>query len=134
MTEPHQFVAAAAAIETIALLVTSLWSALEGRRTDGARDRRGLVDRLVLVLTATIAVALVIGIVLVVAGRRPADPLHLLYAAVVLVTPIGGWWLGGRRLRGADRGSPAGRVRRDAWLTVTAIVLIGLEVRLLMTG
>jgi hypothetical protein len=39
-----------------------------------------------------------------------------------------GWWLATRRTRHPARG------RRDVWLLAAALVLLGLEVRLFMTG
>jgi hypothetical protein len=136
MTELHQLAAAAVAIETLALVGAALSSWLAGRRSAGVGDQRLVVDRLVLALTGTVAVAGLVGALLVVGGARPADALHLLYGIVAVVTPIGAWWLGGHRRRpgGAASAGPATRMRRDAWIAVAAVVLLGVEVRLLMTG
>jgi hypothetical protein len=133
MTELHQFAAALAAVATVGLVTAALWSAIAARRSAGASDHRVAVDRLVLAVTALIAGAGAVGLGLLIGGRRPADPLHFLYAIVALATPLGGWWLGARGgFRGPAR--PPTRIRRAAWLVVAALVLLGLELRLVMTG
>jgi hypothetical protein len=70
------------------------------------------------------------GLFLLANGPPPADSLHLLYGSAALVTLPVGVWLG-RRGRGAGS---AGAPRRDGWLVVAAIVLLGIELRLFMTG
>ncbi len=128
MSDAHQFVAWAVVIVTIVLATAAAWSAAEARRSAGARDHRFAVDRLVLVVLAALVVNLLIGAVLLAGGRRPEDPLHLLYGPAALVTLPIGRWLATRRGTGADRR------RRDLWLVAAAVVLVGLEVRLFMTG
>ena len=132
MTELHQIAARAAVGAGLALLAAALWSITAGRRSAGRRDHRFAADRLVIVTTAAVAVAGLIGIGVATGGGRPAEPLHLLYGPAAFVTPIVGWWLGGR---GGPRQEPAGaRQRRDRWLILASLLLIGLELRLAMTG
>jgi hypothetical protein len=62
-------------------------------------------------------------------GARPADPLHFLYGAAVLVAlPIA--ILFGARTPPAD----GSRARRDAWTIVGAVVVLGILFRLYATG
>ena len=124
MTEAHQLAAIAVIGVTVVQLSVASWSWFSARGSGGTRDHRFAVDRSLLVLEGLIGLSLVLGLILLAAGRRPADPLHFLYAVVALVTvPAGGWWGGG-----------GGRRRRDAWVAVFAVVLLGIEARLLMTG
>ncbi len=136
MTELHQIAALAAAVASVALLVAAAWSFLAARRSGGRADHRFAVDRLVILATAAIGLGGLLGAGLLVGGGRPADPLHLLYGPVALVTPAAGWWMGHRG--GSDGTGPAtGRdvpARGDGWLVVAAIVLIGVELRLFLTG
>jgi hypothetical protein len=128
VSDAHQFVAWAVVIVTVALAVVAAWSYLDAKRSAGARDHRFAVDRLILVVLAALVANVLIGVVLLAGGRRPVDPLHLLYGPAALVTLPIGWWLATRR------GAAAARGRRDLWLLVAAVVLIGLEARLFMTG
>ena len=136
MTELHQIVAVAALIASAGLLAAAAWSFAAARRSAGRSDHRFAVDRLVIVTTATIAIGGLLGAGLLAGGRRPADPLHLLYGPVALVTPAIGWWLGHRARAGGGPPNAPGtiRARHDGWLVVAAIVLLGVEMRLLMTG
>jgi hypothetical protein len=124
VTEAHQLVAIAVIGMTVVLLVDAAWSWLTSRRSGGARDHRFAVDRSLLVLVGLIALNVLVGLALLADGRQPADPLHLLYAIAALVTLPGAWWWGGR----------TGRRRRDAWVAAFALVLLGIEARLFMTG
>lgn len=134
MTAAHQILAVLVAGATVALVVAGGWSIVSARRTAGESDHRFAVDRLVLLLVALIAANGLIGLALVGSGAHPADPLHLLYGAAALVTLPVGAWLG--RRGGIRAGSTRpGRPRRgDAWLMGAAILLLGLELRLVMTG
>jgi hypothetical protein len=128
VSDAHQFVAWGVVIITIALAVAAGWSVIEARRSAGARDHRFAVDRLVLVALAVLVLNLLIGAALLVGGRRPVDALHLVYGPAAVVTLPIGWWLATRHRDGA-RGA-----RRDVWLLVASLVLLGLEARLFMTG
>jgi hypothetical protein len=130
VSEAHQIGADLAVISTAGLLAVAMWSLLAGRGSGGARDHRFAVDRALLLVVALVGLNDLLGIVLLGTGRRPTDPLHLLYGVAVLATGPIGWWLGGRS-RG---GHPATRVRRDVWLVGAAVVLLGLELRLFMTA
>lgn len=132
MTDVHQIVAYLALAAVAALLAAAVWSLVVGRRSGGALDHRFAVDRLILGAGALLAVNGLVGILLLVGGSRPADPLHLLYGPVALITPALGWWLGGRPGDGGLR--PATRVRRDAWLVAAGVVLLGVSLRLFATG
>jgi heme A synthase len=137
VTELHQIAAIGALIASFGLLAAAAWSFVAARRSGGEVDHRYAVDRLVILATATIALGGLLGASLVVGGGRPADPLHLLYGAVAMVTPAAGWWMGHRdRAAVAAPGTAGGGVptRRDGWLVVAAIVLLGVELRLFMTG
>lgn len=129
MSALHQFGAVAVAIEAVALLGAASWSAAARRVSDGARDHRFAVDRLILIATASVAATVVVGLVVAAGGRPPADPLHLLYAPIALVTPLAGWWLGGRA---TNRG--VGRIGRDGVIAIAALVVLALDARLAMTG
>jgi hypothetical protein len=135
VTELHQFVAGAVVVATLALLVAAIWSVVASRRSEGRRDHRFAVDRLVLATIALLVAGGLVGIVIAIAGRGPADPLHLLYGPAAVVTPLVGWWWGGRtRDDSSTAGTSPRRSRRDGWLMVATLVLLGLELRLFMTG
>jgi amino acid transporter len=127
VSEAHQTVGVVAVVATLVLLVTALWSIVAARRSGGERDHRFAVDRALLLLLGVTAVAIVLGGVVFASGSRPADALHLLYAVVALVAAPVGWWLGGR-------GGGGRRSRRDGWLAVAALLQLGIELRLFMTG
>jgi hypothetical protein len=130
MTDAHQFLARVVVAATIAMLLASLWSVIAARRSEGRVDHRFAVDRLVLLAVGLIAANGIVGSFLLAGGSRPADALHLLYGPAALVTlPIGVWL----SRRGADvAGAPA--PRRYGGLVVAAVVLLGIELRLFMTG
>ena len=130
MSEAHQIGADLVVAATAGFLVVALWSVLAGWQSAGGRDHRFAVDRAVLLVVALVGLNDLLGIVLLATGRRPTDPLHLLYGVAVLATAPIGWWLGGR----SGSGRAATRLRRDVWLLGTAVVLIGLELRLFMTA
>jgi hypothetical protein len=130
VTVAHAAVAWAIAVGAAALLVLAAWSWLAARRSVGRRDHRFAVDRLVLVVEAVAALNVAIGVLLYATGSRPIDQLHLLYGLVAVVTLPLGWWFGGRP---AADGSISRR-RRDAWIAVAAAILVGVTVRLFMTG
>src|SRR3954447_7819501 len=129
ITGAHQLFGYASVAVTLVLLVVASWSALAARTSSGVRDHRFAVDRAILGLLAVVAVAGLVGLGLLVGGRRPAEPLHLLYGVAALVTVPVGYWLA---RRGGVRSSAGGR--RDAWVAVAALVLLGIELRLFMTG
>jgi hypothetical protein len=130
VTNLHQILALAVVAATAGLLAAGAWSIVAGRRSDGRHDHRFAVDRMALVVEGLIAVNAVLGAVLVASALRPADILHLLYGPAAVVSLPVGWALGARRR--AD--GPPTRLRRDAWLLGASLVLVGLEVRLFLTG
>jgi hypothetical protein len=130
VTGIHEFLGRAAAGLAATLVVAAAWSIVDGRRTSGALDHRFVVDRLILLNVAVVAANVLAGALVAAGGGRPADALHLLYGvAAVVVLPLG-WTLGGRP--GPNR-RPS-RARRDAWVLAAALVLLGVEVRLVATG
>jgi hypothetical protein len=130
VSEAHQIGWVAVLLATAALSGAAAWSAAAGRRSDGASDHRFAVDRLIGLVVVLIAANAALGALLVAGGARPADPLHFLYGPAALLTAPIGWLLGGRQ----GTGGAATRVRRDVWVAIAAVVLIGLEARLLATG
>jgi hypothetical protein len=130
VSDAHRWLALLTVVATFALAASTVWSIAAARRSDGQRDHRFAVDRLVLVVEALLAVNAVLGAGLAAIDAGPADGLHLLYGpAAILTLPIG-WAVGVRRR--AD--GLASRLRRDAWLLGAALILIGLEARLFLTG
>ena len=104
-------------------------SAIVGRRSGGRRDHRSAVDRAVLAVLGSVLAADLIGALLLVAGSRPADPLHFVYGAAALIALPVAIWVGAL---GARVGSS--RVRRDAWTAGGGLVLLGIVLRLFATG
>jgi hypothetical protein len=124
MSEAHQSAAIAVTGVTAVLLAVAGWSWLAGRRSAGSRDHRFAVDRTLLILEAAVALNIAIGGLIAAGGDRPADPLHLLYAVAALLTAPVAWWWGGQ----------TDRRRTDAWVAIGALLLLGIEARLFMTG
>jgi amino acid transporter len=130
VTDAHQFLARVVVAATIVMLIVSLWSVISARRSEGRVDHRFAVDRLVLLVVGLVGANGIVGSFLLAGSSRPADALHLLYGPAALVTlPIGVWL----SRRGPDVASAAAP-RRDGRLVLAAIVLLGLELRLFMTG
>jgi hypothetical protein len=132
MTDAHQFLARGVVAATIAMLLAGLWSLTSARRSAGRIDHRFAVDRLVLLVVAVVAASGIAGLLLVADSSRPADALHLLYGPAALITLPVGVWLSRRGRGGGSRTAAA--PRRDGWLVAAAIVLLGIELRLFMTG
>jgi hypothetical protein len=130
MTDAHPFLARVVVAATIAMLLASLWSVISARRSDGRVDHRFAVDRLVLLVVGLIAANGIVGSFLLTGGSRPTDVLHLLYGPAALVTLPVGVWLSWRGPDVAGAAAP----RRYGRLVVAAVVLLGLELRLFMTG
>ena len=130
MTTAHDFLARVVVTATIALLLVGLWSTVSARRSEGRVDHRFAIDRLVLLVVGLIAANGIVGSLVLAGGSRPADALHLLYGPAALVTLPVGVWLS---RRGSGFTGAAGR-RRNRWLVAAAVVLLGLELRLFMTG
>lgn len=131
MTTAHHVAGWAVVAVTAGLLVGAIWSWLASRRSDGERDHRFAVDRLVLIVLAAVGVAALQGLAVLATGARPGEPLHVLYAVLALVALPVAWALGGRAAAGARSGE---RRRRDAWVAVSAVVMLGIELRLFLTG
>jgi hypothetical protein len=125
----HHLLGILVAVATVALLATAGWSAIATRRSGGIGDHRFAVDRLVLAVIGLVLANGLVGFVLIGAGGRPTDALHLLYGPAALATlPVGAW---------LSRRAPAGAAvprRREGWLIAATIVLLGIELRLFATG
>ena len=134
MTGVHQILGVASALASTLLVAASLWSWVAGRRSGGGRDHRLAVDRAILVVLGGIAAAGAVGVLLFVSGSRPADPLHLLYGVAALATPVVGWWLAVRRPEGGGVEVTRRGARRDGFLVVAALILVGVILRLFFTG
>jgi hypothetical protein len=130
VSEAHQFATVLVAAIALGLLLAAVWSTVDGRRSAGGRDHRFAVDRLVLALVLVVALNDAIGGGLVAGGRRPADPLHLVYGVAALVTVPVGWWIGGR----AWAGRAPSRLRRDLAIAVACVLQLAVQVRLVATG
>ena len=114
----HFALACASVVGITALLVASLATATGWLRT------RLWLDRSILAQTGTALAAAVIGLVMLVAGSRPPDALHLVYGVVLVVGPLAARYVvrnvATRRTGGA--------------MAIVAIVLAGVVVRSFMTG
>jgi len=130
MTDAHQILARVTIVATIVTRLAGLWSMISARRSDGRVDHRFAVDRLVLPVVGLVAANGIAGSLLLAGGSRPTDALHLLYGPAALVTLPVGVWLS---RRGRDLASAAA-ARRDEWLVAAAVLLLGIELRLFMTG
>lgn len=130
MTTAHHVVAWVVVGLTTGFLIAAVWSWLAGRRSTGRADHRFVVDRIVLGLLAAVGTAELLGLIVLAGGSGPSDPLHLLYGVVALVAIPIAWAFAGR----AASVGPMARTRRDAWLAVAAAVMLGVELRLFMTG
>jgi hypothetical protein len=130
VTVAHQFLGALAVVATVGLLAAGGWSAIAVRGSTGGSGHRFAVDRMVLVVIGLLATNSVLGLLVIGTGGRPADALHLLYGPAALACLPVGAWLGRRGEAGV--GGPS--MRREAWLIGATVVLLGIELRLFMTG
>jgi hypothetical protein len=118
VTVLHAWLAIAATAAGAAILAASLLAVL------GAPVTRRLLDRLLLVLLATAGLAALLGPVIWIGGRPPADPLHALYGAVAVLALPATRAVAGRR--------PVASTAR--WLLLGSLVTLGALLRLWMTG
>jgi heme A synthase len=133
----HEILGKVFLVAGVLLAAGAAWSAFAARRSSGQFDHRFLVDRMVLTVLVLVALNGAIGLLLVWSGTRPADPLHWLYGPAALVAlplalALASWR--GRGGRASGLGGEASRLRRDAWVIVGAIALIGIAARLFATG
>jgi hypothetical protein len=129
MTAVHGLLGSVLIAGSLVVVVAATWSWLAGRRSGGRLDHRSATDRAVLAVLGVVVVGGSLGVVLLITGSRPADPLHLLYGPAALVALPVAIGLG---LRGSGTGSARGR--RDLWTAGGGLVLLGLGLRLLATG
>jgi hypothetical protein len=132
ISRAHQLFGYATVVVTLDLLVVASWSVVAARASSGALDHRFAVDRSILGLVALLALDGLVGLGLLLTGARPAAALHLLYGPAAFVTVPVGYWLA--RRGGIRVGPGPGHGRRDVWVAVAAVVLLGIEYRLLVTG
>ena len=130
MSVAHQLIAVVAIAVTVGLVAAAAWSWAAARRSAGRGNHRFLVDRLLLGVLFATGTASLVGLVIVAGGHRPTDGLHLLYGVLAVAAAPLGWAIGGRS---AVR-RRASRQRRDAWIALSAVVLLAVELRLVMTG
>jgi hypothetical protein len=117
MTSLHAALAFVALGGVLILLVAA------GLTAAGVVRGRLWLDRAILVQALTAVVAAVVGLV-VLTTRPPADPLHLLYGALLIGAALA------VRATLASRSSE----RLGRWMTVVSVVLVGIFVRAVMTG
>jgi hypothetical protein len=129
MAEAHAFLGWAAIALAVAVFGVASWSAIAARRSGGRVDHRFAVDRAILATLFVLGVAGLVGVARLLAGTRPADPLHLLYGPAALITLPIAVGLGTRASRGRTS-----RLRRDVWMAAGAVVLLGIGARLIATG
>ena len=129
MTTAHEFLGLVSIAVSVGLVGVAAWSVIAARRSDGRLDHRFAVDRAVLAAVFVVAAAGLVGIALLMAGSRPADPLHLVYGPAAIVSVPVAIMIGSRAST-----SGASRLRRDLSTTAGGIVLLGLALRLLATG
>ena len=80
-------------------------------------------------MLGTLLSAGLLGAVLLAAGSRPADPLHLVYGLAGLIALPVAIWIGARA-----SSVDSTRLRRDLWTAGGGIVLLGIGLRLFATG
>jgi hypothetical protein len=125
----HIILAAMAMAAALVVIGAAIWSAIVGRRSGGRRDHRSALDRAVLVVLGSVLSAGLVGAISLLAGSRPADPLHLVYGPAALIALPVAILMGARGMR-AD----SSRLRRDVWTAGGGIVLLGILLRLVATG
>jgi hypothetical protein len=125
MTDIHRLLGLVDLALAIALLATTAVAAALADRVPPT-VRAWAVDGLALVVEVGIIIAAGVGPLLLATGHRPADPLHLVYAAVAVLS------MPAALAVAMSRGSTG--AARDRWLMVGALVLVGVSVRLLQTG
>ena len=130
MGQLHLVLAVASAIGGLVVLVLAIgqWIGRSAARRSGSRGpdfRKLWLDRAILAAEAFVALAIATGALSFVirGGRGPADPLHLLYAGLILVTlPL------------ARFGGSLSERRRALALAVAGLLVVAFFVRLLQTG
>jgi hypothetical protein len=117
MSGLHLALAVGAAVGAAALALVLIVAAFRGT------EARLLVDRLILIELVLLSGAGLLGFLLL-TSRPPQDRLHILYGVVALaVLPVVRWYVQSRR-----------GGRRITVLLVGAVVLVGVIVRLFLTG
>ena len=125
MTSLHDALGIGTIVLAVLVLGTTTLSAALGSRVPASARAWG-VDGLALVVQAFIIVTALVGPLLLATGHQPGDILHFLYAIVGLgALPVALAIAMNRRATGP---------RRDRWLALGALVLVGVSVRLLQTG
>jgi hypothetical protein len=119
VSDLHAALAILAAIAGGATLLLVAAAAVRGRTIV-----QPWTDRAILAALALVLANVLVGAGIAVGGRRPADPLHYLYAILAIIAlPIA-------RFGGGESWAH----RRALVIALGAIVLVGLVVRLVQTG
>lgn len=118
MAELHAAFAWLAVAGTVAVLAVGIVLAA------GRTRSYALLDGAILVQAGAAALAAAVGLVLAVAGHGLRDPLHIVYAVVAVSAAIA--------TRYAVRGHDPRRAGR--WIALAGVVILGVMVRLFMTG
>lgn len=117
LTILHLWIAVATAAASAVLVATAVIGRLTGR------GFRLALDRAILVVLAIAGFGVIVGLALLLAGHRPEDGLHLVYAlAVVAALPV------------ARFAIPRWDEHRTAAAVLGGIVVVALVVRLAQTG
>jgi hypothetical protein len=107
---------------TVVIIVATIPGAIDRLAMDTASRR--WIDRAILVQLAAAGAATIAGIAITVTASGPRDPLHFLYAAVVLTAvPVTRYVAHGRTGKLFAR-----------WMAVAALVVMGALLRSFMTG
>lgn len=118
MSSVHLAAMLVAAAGLVVVIGTGGWSVARHR------DPQPGLDRALLGVGAGAVVAIATGGLLLASGARPADPLHLVYAVVILAVPFGARYV----MR------PARSPRAAGGLALAAIIGLAVIVRLVQTG
>ena len=113
-----------AGLATVAVVGVALVLAASVAAAAGWSRGRRWLDRAIVVQAATALLAALAGLVLLAGGNRPSDPLHFVYAALLVGLALAVRAAAGRR--------PTRRV--GVWLVLGSLVLGGVLIRAFMTG
>ena len=105
-------------VATFAVIVAALPGAV------GRGSERSWIDRAILAQITAVVIGAGAGLIIAVTERGPSDPLHFLYAAVLLTLLPG--------VRYAVHNSTARRFA--GWIAVAALIAMGALLRSFMTG
>ena len=125
----HVVFAAATAAGCVVVVGLAILSSILGWQSKGRRDHRSALDRAVLVVLGAVILCGSVGILLIIAGSQPRDPLHYVYGPAALIALPFAIWIGAR-----SASTDSFRLRRDLWTAGGGTVLLGIVLRLYATG